>query len=143
MHTSDGAELVVVSDNARAAAIKARRNRLGHSLTLAASESKRLKDSGRLARAFDRGTISEAEKGLPSVTEDTYQRLDALYDALEEEAGEDDGDDIAANGGGLVTVKLSGNFGVSVTVQGPVGDRDEVQAIAMALLREMRAEPPE
>lgn len=132
MHTSDGVELAVVSDeDARAAAIKERRLRLG-----IRSQSAAAAESTRLGRSIDRGLISDAERGTAS--DDTYRRLDLFYDAFEEAIGDDDGVE-----GGTVTVQISGNFGVSATVHGPVGDLEELQALATALIREMRSDAPE
>lgn len=132
MNGTDGPELTVVTEeDGRAAAIRDRRVRLGiRSQVAAEAESKRL------GRPISRDAISAAEKGEAS--DSTYERLEALYDAFEEEIGTDD--DAPAGDNQAVTVQISGNFGVSATIQGPVGNEAEIQALATALIREMRAE---
>ena len=136
MHTSDGAELVVVSDSdsdAQAAAIKARRIAvgLGKSRGFAVSEAKRLQ----MKPPVTLDAIKSAEAG--TAKDATYLNLRRFYDRYEQEIGEDDERDDFSQ---LVTVKITGNFGVSATVQGPVGDREEIQELATALIRELRAE---
>lgn len=134
MHTSDGAELTIVSDeDPRAAAIRERRVRLGiRSQVAAEAESKRL------GHSISRDAIMAAEKGTAS--DASYARLNALYDAFEEEIGQDDDEHPAEH---MVTVKLAGNFGVRVTLEGNVDDEAALASLTAAILREMRTEESE
>lgn len=130
MESSSGPELALVSEeDPRAGDVRARRDRLFSSLSKAAAEAKK--------RGFDidRGSFSKAEKGTAS--DYMYRRVGAFFDAVEEEGGTDDGE----NGEGhLVTFTISGNFGVTATVSGPVGDFDELKNAAKELMREAMRE---
>lgn len=127
MQTSDGAELSVVSDeDTRGAEIRARRMRLFKSQSAAVRESETFQ-GGRFK--ISRDAIMAAEKGKGT----SFERLDAFYDAFEEEGGQDDGADSPATG--LVTFTVS-KFGTTATVQGPISDHDALLADAKELMRE-------
>ena len=70
-----------------------------------------------------RETVTRAEHGEAS--EGTYQRLEAWLDAFEHEIGADE----PAEGPSIeqITFTVEGDFGVKVTVQGPIRDRAELE----------------
>lgn len=82
-----------------------------------------------------RDAIMAAESGRAS--RDTYERLTAFFDRFEEETGHDE-PDVEPADSGLVTFRVSGNFGVDVVVQGPVADVDELEKAVERLIRKMR-----
>lgn len=81
----------------------------------------------RLGMKVSRDAATAAEKGTAS--EDTYDRIEAFFDKFAEVTGDDAGD------AGLVTFRLSGNFGVEVTVQGPIQNIAELEAAVERLIR--------
>lgn len=102
--------------------IKARRERLGMSHRTLAKESG--VDRATIARLEEGGTVRGASAGA----------IVAALDRLEEEMS---GPYDPSPGDDTVTFTLHGNFGVSVTVQGPVGNMDELRASAERLLSQM------
>lgn len=81
-----------------------------------------------------RDAVTAAETG--SASQATYERLEAWLDRFEHEVGADDHheDD-------QVEFKISGNFGVNVTIRGPVADLTRLEVAAAHLLREIQSEP--
>lgn len=119
------AGLLSVDQAARGQNIKQRRLALGiksqHTLS---------KESG-----VSRDAVMAAEKGAAS--NETYDRLEAWLSRMEEEVGMDAPDFESA---GLVTFRLSGNFGVEVTVQGPVENVAELEQAVERLIRKVGEE---
>lgn len=110
-------------EQGRGAAIKRRRLALGiKSVREFAAQS-----------GVSREAITAVESGASSASEQTYARLEAWLDGFEEETGHDDSDE-------LVEYRLSGDFGVSIVVKGPIGNMAELEGSAARLLREMRGD---
>lgn len=76
-----------------------------------------------------RGTIGAARKG--DAGPGTYDRLEQWVERFEAEAGMDEPDD------DIVEFVVTGNFGVSVTVRGPVSHIAELEESALRATREM------
>lgn len=98
-------------------------------------------DRSKLARALgiDRGTVIRAFKGTAS--DDTYEMMERWFDRQEAKAGADPAEIVASAGEGgreHVTFRLTGNFGVDVTVEGPIEDMAQLKDAAKELLREMQ-----
>lgn len=108
-----------MSAETRGHAIKERRLRLG------------IKSVRELARqsGVDRGAVTAAEAGTASI--DTYDLLEAWLDAFEEETGSD------VPERGVVTWRVTGNFGVAVALSGPVENLAELEASIERLVRSM------
>jgi hypothetical protein len=85
---------------------------------------------------IDRKTLRRAIAGEASVRGSTYGAIEAALDKLERSV--QPARQIVPNEQGLVTFRLTGNFGVDVTVQGPVSDLDALEASVEKLLRGMR-----
>jgi hypothetical protein len=127
-----GANLPPVDDDDRAErgrAIQARLDALG------------IKDREFHRRTgIDRKTLNRAIDALPTVRPSTYDAIESALDRIESDmkprlrAAEDERTAEA----GLVTFKLSGNFGVDVVVQGPVDNLDELEESVERLIRRMR-----
>lgn len=111
----------MTDEQTRGVTIKRRRNLLGIKSIREFAE----------ATGVDRAAITRAEAGEGSPG--TLDRLEAWLDRFEEEAGTN-----APDQAGVVTFNLSGNFGVDVTVKGPVSNLAELEASAARLLREMQ-----
>lgn len=120
------AGLAVVADETRGQAIKRRRLALGIK-----SQHVLAKQSG-----VSRDAVMAAEAGDASET--TYGRLEAWLSGIEEETGMDASSSPSERG--LVTFRLSGNFGVEVTVQGPVENVAELEAAVERLIRKVGEE---
>jgi transcriptional regulator with XRE-family HTH domain len=112
---------VAISDEDRAK-IRARRERLGMSLRELEKES-----------GINRATIASIESGDRNVRSASVRAITAALDRIEGEIrGPYDDDDK-----GVVTFRLQGNFGVDVTLAGPVSNLDELEASVTRLLRTM------
>lgn len=92
------------------------------------------------ASGLGRDAVKSAEEGR--ATDATYDRIEAWLDAAEAQQGlpplsapRDEQDDAADPQ--LVTFRLRGNFGVEVTVSGPVGNLDELEEKVERLLERM------
>jgi hypothetical protein len=91
------------------------------------------------ASGLGRDAVKSAELG--TARGDTYERIEAWLDAAEAERGikppaprePQDADSES----GLVTFQLRGNFGVDVTVKGPVANLDELEEHVERLLARM------
>lgn len=137
-----GAHLVPVTDDegeTRGEAITRRRKELGgisqHGFAKWMSEQ-----ADRLDVPIEpvrRETLMKAEQNNPKVTDETYERIHWWLDRFEKstEGMPDVGDEDEQH---LVTFTLSGNFGVEVTVKGPVGNIDELESAVERILRGMR-----
>ena len=112
---------VGISDDDRAR-IKARRNRLGMSLRDLEKES-----------GVNRATITSVEQGDKNVRPASVKAITAALDRLEAEISGPYDDDASR----IVTFRLQGNFGVDVTLQGPVDNLDELEASVTRLLKSM------
>lgn len=84
----------------------------------------------------DRGRLADIERGAQA-REATIGAIEAALDDFESETGHDE------PGEGLVTFRLSGNFGVDVVVQGPVGNLDELERSVARLVQSMKKDDPE
>lgn len=100
--------------------IRRRRTSLG--MTVKALADKAGVDRGRLA-AIEEGATARAS---------TIGAIEAALTRLEEEMSG------PYDERGLVTFRLSGNFGVDVVVQGPVDNLDELEESVERLIRRMR-----
>lgn len=117
-HTLEG-----VTDTGVGKAIKARRVALG--VTVKALAEKAGVDRGRLA-AIEDGAAARAS---------TIGAIEAALSRLEEEmSGPYDQEQH-----GLVTFRMSGDFGVDVVVQGPVENLAELEQSVDRLIQRMRA----
>lgn len=94
-----------------------------------------------LAKIADvtRGTVYQVEKGK-SRLRTAHQVMRALEEWEAEYATDSQGRPAAdsLDGSGLVTFRLKGNFGVDVTVQGPVGSMEELEQQVERLLLRMQ-----
>lgn len=106
-----------MSDEARGQAIKERRLRRGLKSVRAFAE----------ASGVSRDAVTAAEEGTASTG--TYERLEAWLDAFDEETGNDEPEP-----GGKVSFSVKGNFGVAVTVEGPVENLDELEEVVARLI---------
>lgn len=107
------------------AQIRARRMALGMTVKALAELS-----------GVDRGQITRIEEGEVRPRTSTVGALVAALTKFEDEiSGPYDDED--ENAGNLVTFRLKGNFGVDVTVQGPVADLDRLEASVERLIARM------
>lgn len=120
------ADLAAMSDVDRGAAIQARLQALGIGDREFQRETK-----------IDRKTLNRAIANDPAVRESTYLAIEVALDRLERRSQ----GGVAVSERDLVTFRLSGNFGVEVTVQGPVSDMEALEAAVERLLRRMGDEP--
>lgn len=89
------------------------------------------------AAGVDRGRLSAIEDGAKARTS-TLGAIEAALSRFEEEiAGPYDEND--EPGGGLVTFRMSGDFGVDVVVQGPVENLAELEQSVDRLIQRMRS----
>lgn len=122
----DAADSVFVTeDESRGEAIQRRLERLGISDREFHSVS-----------GVDRKTLRRATSDDPSVRDNTYRIIEDSLTKLEQRNRglpasnpEDD----------LVEFRLSGDFGVTLVVRGPVRDRGEMEESVARLIREMRS----
>lgn len=144
--TQLGVELMPVTDGnppmsneARGHAIKRRRLAAGINSLREFAE----------ATGLSRQTIARAEEGDHRTTDSTYARLEVWLDRFDTETTSEaehatkaaagvPGVDVDAHTGS-VTFRLAGNFGVDVTVEGPVSNMAELQASVAALLKQMQS----
>lgn len=104
--------------------IKARRERFG------------MTKSDLSARAgVSRGRLAEIEAGTVPGLPETIGKLEAALDKFEQETAGPYDD------GGMVTYRLSGSFGVDVTLQGPVSNLAELEEAVARLLAQMQQAP--
>jgi transcriptional regulator with XRE-family HTH domain len=88
------------------------------------------------ATGVSRNAITAAEDGHGSKA--TYERLEAWLDRFDEETGTDAPD----AEGETVTFTIEGDFGVKVTVKGPIRDRQELEASVSNIIRSIRESSP-
>lgn len=112
----------------------------------AAEIQRRLEALGITDREFqartgvDRKALRRAADG-EHVRGTTYTAVEAWLDKLEHEVGMDlPSAPSDLPGEGLVTFSVSGNFGVSVTVAGPVANMAELQASVDRIVEKMQQE---
>lgn len=113
-----------MSEETRGHAINRRRNILGIKSLREFSER----------TGVDRAAISRAEQGQG--TRQTYERLEGWLARVEEETGHDVELDESGGSDDLVTFHMSGDFGVEVTVKGPISP--ELEGMVTRLIRELR-----
>lgn len=118
--------LTVVDQEARGQNIRQRR------LALGIKSVREFEKASKVSRE----AITAAESGAASQA--TYERLEAWLTRFEEEAGVEAPE---GEGSGLVTFRLSGNFGVEVTVQGPIENVAELEEAVERLIRKVGEEP--
>lgn len=96
----------------------------------------------RLAKlaGMDPATLRDAEADSESTTDLTYSRIFRALDDFEHETSSEaeEAAEESAAGAGLVEFRVSGNFGVDVTVKGPIADLPELKAAVADLIREVR-----
>lgn len=109
-----------MSDEARGQAIKERRLRLGFKSVRAFAE----------ASGVSRDAVTAAEEGTASTG--TYDRLEAWLDAFDEETGNDEPEPA-----GKVRFSVKGNFGVAMTVEGPVENLEELEEVVARMIERM------
>lgn len=112
-----------MGENERGKAIGARREALGMTAVELARRS-----------GVDRGRIKVIEEGGNA----RVATMGALEKALDEFDAETSGP-YDSGDRGLVTFRLKGNFGVDVTVQGPVDDLPALEASVSRLLSKMES----
>lgn len=88
----------------------------------------------------DRKTLRKAVAGNANTRTTTYSAIESALDKLE--AKMNPPRTLEPDEQGLVTFRLTGNFGVDVTVKGPVTDLDALEASVEKLLRRMRQDDP-
>lgn len=89
----------------------------------------------------DRKTLRRAVAGDTSVRANTYRTIEDWLDRAETRAKGAEGlPEDPDEESRLVSYRIKGDFGVEVVVEGPVKDRAELEASAMRLMRELRAE---
>lgn len=115
-----------MSDETRGHSIKLRREALG---IFTHREFERATE--RVGVKVPRASIANAEAG--SASERILNTLEVALDRLEEETGQNDADD-----GHTVTFRITGNFGVDVTVSAPVEDTAAVEQAVERLIRAMK-----
>lgn len=81
-----------------------------------------------------RETVTRAEHGEAS--EGTYQRLESWLDAFEHEVGADEAE--PAPRIEQLEFVVEGDFGVKVTVRGPISDRPALEASVSNIIRSIR-----
>jgi transcriptional regulator with XRE-family HTH domain len=84
---------------------------------------------------LSRESVTKAERGEASVG--TYQRLEAWLDAFDHEVGEENPPTVEQ-----ITFTVAGDFGVTVTVKGPIADRLELEASVANIIRSIREGGP-
>lgn len=127
--TNEAQSARVTGDPQRAAAIQRRLDAIG--ITDREFQSKTGIDRKALRRAAD----GESVRGT------TYTAIEAELDKLEHELGIDlPPATPRVSPEGLVTFSVSGNFGVSVTVAGPVTNMAELEASVARLVEKMQTE---
>lgn len=114
-----------MSDETRGHSIKLRREALG---IFTHREFERATE--RVGVKVPRASIANAEAGQAS--ERIVNQLEAALDRLEEETGQNEADPRH------VTFRITGNFGVDVTVDGPVENIDELEESVAKLIRAMK-----
>lgn len=108
--------------------IKARRVRLGLSISELATEAK-----------VDRSRISAIEAADPTVRESTIGAVRSALDRLELELGMDDAiRTVGDPAEDLVEFVIEGNFGVRAVVKGPVRNLEALQEAAAKLIRSLK-----
>lgn len=90
----------------------------------------------RAATGVSRNAITAAEEGTASAG--TYQRLEAWLDKYEFETGADAPD--APESVEQIEFVVEGDFGVKVTVRGPITDREQLRADVAEIVRSIRQE---
>lgn len=100
-----------------------KRRRLAHGIKSARQFADRAGVSRNAVTAAEAGTASEG----------TLERLEAWLDNFDVETGNDEPED------DYIEFRISGNFGVSATVKGPIANRLEVEESARRLIRDMQA----
>ena len=113
-----------VTNTGAGEAIKTRRKALGVTVKALAERA-----------GVDRGRLAAIEDGASARTSTIGAIERALSDLEEEMGGPYDKPDR-----GLVTFRLSGNFGVDVVVQGPVENLDELEEKVERLIQRMRSQ---
>lgn len=108
--------------------IRARRTALGMTVKALAEKA-----------GVDRGRLAAIEDGA-GARGSTIGAIETALSRLEEEMS---GPYDEPASGGMVTFRMSGNFGVDVVVQGPVENLDELEASVERLIRKMRTPDPE
>ena len=112
--------LMTSGDRQAAEAVQLRRLALGMSVKALAKHA-----------GIDRGRLAALESGH-SVRPTTLAAVTRALDEIEEEvSGPYDAEH------GVVTFRLKGNFGVDVTLQGPVDNLDELEASVTRLMTSM------
>lgn len=112
-----------VADTGNGGRIRARRQKLGLTIVALAERA-----------GIDRGALSDIERGIATPRDSTLFHIDRALDAFEEEtSGPYD-----TAGDQLVTFRMSGNFGVDVTVSGPVENLAELEESVGRLLQRIR-----
>lgn len=118
------AEFPRVSDERRGDAIRNRR--LAHGIRSVREFAE--------ASGVSRNAVTAAEEGRAS--EGTYLRLEAWLDAFDHETGSDVPP--SSNHAETIEFVVEGDFGVKVTVRGPITNREDLQAAAAEIVRTIR-----
>ena len=117
----------LVSNETAGERIKRRREAMGWDIKALARKA-----------GVDRGQLAKIERGEHSPRGATLGAIERALDEIEAETGHDE-----PESGGMVTFRLSGNFGVDVVVQGPVTNLSELEASVERLVQSMKKDPPD
>jgi transcriptional regulator with XRE-family HTH domain len=116
----------MVDDSGAGQRIKQRREKYGMTKSDLAARS-----------GVSRGRLAEIEAGIVPGLPETIVKIEAALDKFQQEtSGPYD------EPGGMVTYRLTGNFGVDVTLQGPVSNLSELEQAVARLLAQMQQQPP-
>lgn len=118
-----GGDWLTVTPEERGEAI--RRRRTAHGLRSVREFAERT--------GLSREAVTKAERG--DASEGTYQRLEAWLDAFDHEVGEDGPPPPVVE---QIEFVIEGDFGVKVTVKGPITDRAALEDSVTKIIRSIR-----
>lgn len=123
---SDTGHLRDLDNEARGAAIRARREAAGMTVVDLAGET-----------GISRQTIARAEEGHASKA--TYRQLEGWLDRFDEETGAND----PPEDNGMIEFTVEGDFGVRVVVKGPIRDAEALERSVTRIVRNIRKDAAE
>lgn len=123
--SAEGGDSGTVTSETRGQAIK--RRRLEHGIRYVTELAE--------ATGVNREAVTKAEKDDPTTSEGTYQRLEAWLDAFDQRTGHEDAPHIEQ-----IEFTVEGDFGVKVTVKGPITDRAALEDSVTKIIRSIRGE---
>lgn len=110
--------------------LRDRRIRMGISVRQLADEA-----------GMDRGILAKVEAGDASVRDTTFGKVETALARLEHEMGMD----VPEEPGSIEQMEFTveGDFGVKVTVKGPISDRQALESSVTNIIRSIRESPPD